>query len=426
MIQLQFLNYLLDSKDTSLLILNNIGVDFFSDYKAEYKFISEHIDNYGKVPDKETFAAKFPDFDFIAVNESSSYLIKALYDDKNTRFLADTFNNVRQKLMDGKIDEAMSIYSKASESLSKGVHLDCVDILRDTTRYDAYVEKCSDFGKYYIKTGFPELDQIIGGWDRNEELATIVARSGTGKSWCLLKTAIAAAQQGLRVGIYSGEMSEGKVGYRVDTLISHISNGQLVHGNISAQVEYKKYIDNVGKTIPGAILVLTPAMISGPAGVNALRAFVEKEKLDMLCVDQHSLLEDDRKAKNPVERASNISKDLKNLQVLKKIPIISVSQQNRTSTENGVDLTHISQADRIGQDSTVVLILEQKDKIMTVNLVKSRDSANGKSIKYAVDLDKGQFTYIPDEEDALGGPGAQELENRYKSETYTEADVDIF
>ena len=31
------------------------------------------------------------------------------------------------------------------------------------------------------------------------------------------------------------------------------------------------------------------------------------------------LLDDDRKAKNPVERAANISKDLKNLQVLKKI-----------------------------------------------------------------------------------------------------------
>ena len=33
----------------------------------------------------------------------------------------------------------------------------------------------------------------------------------------------------------------------------------------------------------------------------------------MLCIDQHSLLEDDRNARNPVEKASNISKDLKNL-----------------------------------------------------------------------------------------------------------------
>ena len=54
-------------------------------------------------------------------------------------------------------------------------------------------------------------------------------------------------------------------------------------------------------------------MINGPAGVSALRAFIEKEKLDILFVDQHSLLEDDRKAKNPVDKAANISRDLKNL-----------------------------------------------------------------------------------------------------------------
>jgi len=108
----------------------------------------------------------------------------------------------------------------------------------------------------------------------------------------------------------------------------------------------------------GTIKVLTPANINGPVGVTALRAFIEKEHLDMLCIDQHSLLDDDRKAKNPVEKAANISKDLKNLQVLKRIPIISVCQQNRSSTEEGVDTTHIAQSDRIGQDSTVVLAFE--------------------------------------------------------------------
>lgn len=59
--------------------------------------------------------------------------------------------------------------------------------------------------------------------------------------------------------------------------------------------------------------VITPSMINGPAGVSALRAFVEKESIDILFVDQHSLLEDDHHARNSVDRASNISRDLKNL-----------------------------------------------------------------------------------------------------------------
>ena len=36
MVQCQFLNYLLDSHDFSSLITNNIGVEFFSDYKNEF------------------------------------------------------------------------------------------------------------------------------------------------------------------------------------------------------------------------------------------------------------------------------------------------------------------------------------------------------------------------------------------------------
>ena len=138
-------------------------------------------------------------------------------------------------------------------------------------------------------------------------------------------------------------------------------------------------------------------MINGPAGVTALRAFIEKENLDILCIDQHSLLEDDRKARTPTERASNISKDLKNLQVLKKIPIIAVSQQNRSSTdEKGATTSNIAQSDRISQDSTILIFLEQDNNVLTLNLVKARDSANNKKLKYACDLDKGILTFMPD------------------------------
>lgn len=292
----------------------------------------------------------------------------------------------------------MQLYTSASNDMIKGISLQSVDIIQDVSRYDDYVDKCNDFNKFYIRTGFKELDDIIGGWDKNEELATIVARPGVGKSWILLKTAVSALEQGLKVGIYSGEMSERKVGYRFDTLVSHISNNSIMRGNVEVQNDYKRYIDSLKDRYNGFIKILTPAMINGPAGVTALRAFIEKENLDVLFVDQHSLLADDRNAKNPVEKAANISKDLKNLQVLKKIPIISVSQQNRTSTENGVSTANVAQTDRISQDSTILIFLEQKDNILTVNLVKSRDSSNNKKINYVVDFDKGIFEYIPYEQ----------------------------
>ena len=179
--------------------------------------------------------------------------------------------------------------------------------------------------------------------------------------------------------------------------ISNISNVAITKGHVEIQNEYKRYLDNLPNKYKGFLKVLTPTMIDGPAGVSALRAFIEKENLDILFIDQHSLLEDDRHARSPVEKASNISKDLKNLQVLKKIPIIAVSQQNRASTEDhGVGLEHIAQADRIGQDSTVVIFFEQKDGIGTIHLIKSRDSENMRDLTYQVDFNRGKFTYIPE------------------------------
>ena len=414
-VQLQLLNKILDSSDSTLISLNNLTEEFFSDYPQEFHFIKDHIDKYGNCPDKETFLSKFPDFDVIQVNETTDYLIDELFDDRNKRNLANVFNKVRDLLNKDQVDEAMQVYASATDTILKAKHLESVDIIHDTSRYERYVEKISNFNTFYVKTGFPELDKIIGGWDRKEELATIIARTNQGKSWILLKTALAAAEQGLNVGIYSGEMSEDKVGYRIDTLYSHISNGALTHGSDKVLNDYKRYIDSLSSSIKGHIRVLTPEKNDGLAGVTALRGFIEKEGLDMLCIDQHSLLSDDRHARNPVERAANISRDLKTLQVLKKIPIITVSQMNREKTDDGkLDTTQIAQSDRIGQDSTIIIGFAQKDKVLTMTLLKSRDSSNGAVIKYALDLDHGIFRYIPIEGDANNGEGAQELYNEYE------------
>lgn len=416
MIQLQVLNYILDSKDPSFLLMNNLTKEFFSDYSEEFEFINSHYLSYGKIPDKLTLLEKFPDFDIIEVEETPKYLIDALYEDKNRRDLTVTFNNIRKLLNENNVEAALEEYNKSFDRMSSATHLDSVDILKDTSRYDAYIDKLENLDSYFVTTGLKELDELLGGgWDRQEELATIVARTNMGKTWLLLKSAIAAAEQGLNVGLYSGEMSEDKIGYRVDSLVSHISNGAITHGNDSVRREYTEFIDKLKNgLIKGSLKVLTPAMISGTAGVTALRAFIEKEKLDMLCIDQHSLLDDDRHAKNPVERASNISKDLKNLQVLKRIPIITVSQQNRASTDNGLNTTMIAQSDRIGQDSTVVLFFEQKDGIMTLSLTKARDVANGKELQYTVNFDKGVFEYMPNSLDGTDSSNVESLRDEYE------------
>lgn len=425
MIQNQVLNKILQTKDPSLILLNNLDNTFFSDYQEEFDFIYNHYQQYNNIPDIETFLSKFINFDVVKVEETDKYLIDELYKDKNKIFLANTFNEIRKHINNDDIEKALEVYQNSTDKLVKAKHLEAIDLVSDTSRYDAYLEKANDFSKYYVKTGLAELDAIIGGWDRKEELATLVARTGVGKTWCLLKTALTAAQQGLTVGIYSGEMSANKIGYRIDTLLSHLSNTCMLRGNTSIQNDYKRYLESLNTQIKGKLIVITPDMINGTAGVRALQAFIEKYNLDILCIDQHSLLEDDRRAKNPVERAANISKDLKNLQVLKRIPIIAVSQQNRQDTDNGVSTAHIAQSDRIAQDSTTIIFFEQKkdEDIMTLNIVKARDGGTAKKLFYSVNFDKGIFEYIPSEEDGLQGASCESLKEEFDFVPEQEGDV---
>ena len=65
MIQLQVLNKILQEGDSSILLLNNFDESYFSDYVGEYRFITSHLNQYGKVPDLVTFLASFNTFDVI-------------------------------------------------------------------------------------------------------------------------------------------------------------------------------------------------------------------------------------------------------------------------------------------------------------------------------------------------------------------------
>lgn len=77
-----------------------------------------------------TMVNTFPGFDVIEVNEPANYLLDELYNDKNKRQLAKTFNAVRKYLNEEKIQEAMSLYVSAANDVVKAKHLDCVDITK--------------------------------------------------------------------------------------------------------------------------------------------------------------------------------------------------------------------------------------------------------------------------------------------------------
>ena len=59
-----------------------------------------------------------------------------------------------------------------------------------------------------------------------------------------------------------------------------------------------------------------------------------------------------------------------------------------------------------------------KDDILTLNLAKARDAVNDRKIKYAADFDKGIFSYVPEESNALEGEGSEELAKEFEEDVF--------
>ena len=422
--QFQVINKVLQNKDYSFITLNNLTAEHFYAYKAEYEFIKAHYANYHTVPDRLTFVQHFPEFTIQDVNEPDNYLIEQLFNDYNQSYLATRLNNLKRFLEADDTAGAMRYFQESLDKLHIGSALQCTDIMSDTSRYDRYLDAGTNQAKYFISTGFPELDKIITGIDRRNENMVIAARTGVGKSQMMCAMAAAASRQGLCVGIYSGEMSVDKVAYRIDTMLGKVDNRKISRGDLFYKDHYKSYLDSLTYANYGPIKVITPADIAGPATVSALQAFIEKEHLDILFIDQYSLLEDESRARVAHEKVANISKAVKNLQVLKQIPIISVSQMNRTKNDdNSQDTTQIAMSDRIGQDATVLLMLDKKDAEdpnqqgaykFTINIVKSRDGGDGRKLDYLWNFNTGEYRYISNGADGVTSEeDFEEIENSY-------------
>ena len=368
------------------------------------------------MPSKESFQGKFSDkFEWLNVTDPDTYLISKLKESKLYRDLIKDYKDLAELIKSEKTELAVERMSTISQKYLKEKATPVVDLISDANiRYDAYLDRVNNPEKSHITTGLKELDEILGGWDLLNESAVIAARTGFGKSWWLIFFALQAAKAGFRVGFYSGEMEPDLVGYRLDTFLGGIANGSLTHGNDNVRDQYKYYINDLNKVVPGHIFCVTPEMLDGSATVSKLRAFIEKYDLQMLCVDQFSLLEDERHGRGLTEQLANISKDLRNLQRLKKIPILAASQLNREDMSvEGPSTRNISGSDRIGQDATTVLFIERQSDKVIFTVGKARNAKTGDKLTYIWNVNLGSLFYAPTENDAMKGESAAELKNSY-------------
>jgi replicative DNA helicase len=417
MVELQLINKVLADRSDGILKLNGITKEYFIQYQEEYNWIENHKDDFGNIPDTESFLSQFPDFEIINVQESNEYLVSTFREEYLYSLSVPVITKLAELLQTDSYAAVDYLREKLPELTIPELRTGTDIISAANERLNEYKDVQEHREQRFIETGFKELDEVITGFHTGEELVVLFARTGQGKSWVLIKMLEHAWKMKKRVGLVEPEMSANKTGYRFDTVNNHISNTSLIRGDEIRG--YEKYIQNLQNAeVP--FYVTHPKDFQRKITVSKLRSFCESNKIDILAVDGISYLTDQRKEKgdNRTTQLTNISEDLMDLSIDLGIPILVVCQSNREGAkEDDLKLENIRDSDGIAYNASIVISVQQKEPGLQLVLNKSRNTRIGTKLTYLWDIDTGQFDYIPSDESGIDDEEqARDLRRRYEED----------
>ena len=412
MVALQIISKILATQDISIVKDNLLTVEYFPEYAEEFEFIMDHYEKYGNVPDKATFLAEFntgsdDDIELVEVTESDEYLVEKIQE----QYLFEKSVPVVQqiaKLLKKDANAAVEYMLQETKKLHPNYSLGGCDIIKDAIqRYEQFVERKEKQDQWFFTTGFPELDDLIHGIQRQEEFIVIVARTNQGKSWVLEKICSHIWEIGYNVGYISPEMGPNSIGYRFDTLYKNFSNKGLVWGKDEIP-EYENYIKEL-KEKKNEFIVSIPRDFDKKITVTKLRNWITQYDLDLVAIDGITYMTDERYMRGDSKTTSltNISEDLMELSIEMHVPVIVVVQANRNGVVQGEDndavpeLESIRDSDGIAHNASKVLSIRQiTEGVLAMQVKKQRFGAVGGKLVYNWNIDEGKFEYVASYEDA--------------------------
>ena len=432
MIQLQVISKILKDGNNSIVEDNMLTKDYFVGYEDEFQFIEDHYSKYGNVPDIATFLAKFPDIDLVDVSETPKYLVNTLREEYLYYKSVPVVKKIAELLKEDS-NTAVEYMLTALKELEPNYDLGGTDIIAQAEdRYDKFMERKDHQAEWFFTTGFEELDDLIHGIQREEELFVIFARTNQGKSWVLEKMCTHVWELGFNVGYISPEMSADSIGYRFDTLYKNFSNRGLMWAK-SDDVDsesYKEYVKSL-TNVKNKFIVATPIDFDKRITVTKLKNWIKQYKLNLIAIDGITYISDERakRNENKTTTLTNISEDLMSLSMELKVPVLVVVQANRTGvaeddTSGVPELESIRDSDGIAHNASKVLSIRQtKENVLKMEVKKQRFGSVGGKINYQWSINSGEFRYLADYSDAV--PTDEKRERKINTRKVTNRE-DIF
>ncbi len=228
-----------------------------------------------------------------------------------------------------------------------------------------YLQEISGKGEPVgVPTGFRLLDRLLGGGFGKTDLVILAARPGMGKTSFALNIAVNVAKRGkIPVAVFSLEMSKDQLVTRILSSQAGVGSQSLRTGNLSDNDWQNIAIasEDMGKM--QIFLDDTPSITVAEikAKVRRINQDPERPDIGFIVIDYLQLMNSGIQTDSRVQAVSEITRSLKILAKELNVPVLCLSQLNR-STERGnpshrPSLADLRDSGSIEQDADEVLFL---------------------------------------------------------------------
>lgn len=210
---------------------------------------------------------------------------------------------------------------------------------------------------------FKGLDALTGGWQKTD-LIILAARPAVGKTAFTLNLAMNAAMNAGKqfpVALFSLEMGAGQIVKRMLSCVSEVHMEAITRGKM-AEHEFVQMSQRMTKLAQAKIFIDDQAALNIFELRAKARRLKQKHDIQLILIDYLQLMQASiEKGGNREQEISKISRDLKALAKELEVPIIALSQLNRsveTRKESKIpQLSDLRESGAIEQDADMVMFL---------------------------------------------------------------------
>lgn len=293
------------------------------------------------------------------------------------KFLARELITFASEIERKAFDESNDVDDLMQEAEGKLFEISQRNVKKDVTQIDPVIGQAIEqiqlaanrtSGLSGLETGFHKLDKLTSGW-QNSDLIIIAARPAMGKTAFVLSMAKnMAVNYSTPVAIFSLEMSNLQLVNRLISNVCELPSEKIKSGQLSP-VEWDQLMARI-KHLSGAPLYIddTPSLSIFELRTKA-RRLVREHNVKIIIIDYLQLMNaSGMKFGSREQEVSMISRSLKQLAKELNIPIIALSQLNRSVESRGEgkegkrpQLSDLRESGAIEQDADIVCFIHRPE-----------------------------------------------------------------